>query len=225
MAGRIAYYGNIVKDGLVLLLDAAKKDSYPGSGTLWSDVSGNNLSGTLTNGPTFNSSNGGSIVFDGINDYVSVGTIPSINNSTSLTLCYWLKKSAVDKDMIIGSQVTSSTNGVWLQWYSDGVVYFSPRNGSTTTMSYSLTYDSNWKYLCGTFNNSLGVIYVNGLSVATSGGLPSFLSSTAGNDFRVGDVRNLFFSNGNISLVQIYNRALSATEVLQNYNATKNRYL
>ncbi len=74
MAGRIAYYGNIVKDGLVLLLDAAKKDSYPGSGTLWRDVSGNGNNGTLTNGPIFNSNNGGSVVFDGSNDYVPLTT-------------------------------------------------------------------------------------------------------------------------------------------------------
>ena len=78
MAGRIAYYGNIVKDGLVLDLDAAKKDSYPGTGTAWNDISGNRNNGTLTNGPTFNSSNGGSIVFDGTNDYINTVTATSL---------------------------------------------------------------------------------------------------------------------------------------------------
>ena len=61
----------IVTNGLVLYLDAANKKSYPGSGTTWTDLSGNNNTGTLTNGPTFDSNNGGSIVFDGTNDYVS----------------------------------------------------------------------------------------------------------------------------------------------------------
>ena len=70
MAGRIAYYGNIVTSGLVLNLDAAKRDSYPGSGTIWRDISGNGNNGTLTNGPTFNSDNYGSIAFDGVDDYV-----------------------------------------------------------------------------------------------------------------------------------------------------------
>ena len=61
MAGRIAYYGGIVTNGLVLDLDAAKKDSYPGTGTSWRNIAGNSNNGTLTNGPTFNSNNGGSI--------------------------------------------------------------------------------------------------------------------------------------------------------------------
>ena len=62
MAGRIAYYGGIVKDGLILDLDAAKRDSYPSSGTVWNDISGFQNNGTLINGPTFNSSNSGNIV-------------------------------------------------------------------------------------------------------------------------------------------------------------------
>ena len=84
MAGRIAYYGNIVKDGLVLDLDAAKRDSYPGSGTFWKDISGGGGNGTLINGPTFSSGNGGSIVFDGVDDYVN---IPN-NNSPITNLTY-----------------------------------------------------------------------------------------------------------------------------------------
>ncbi len=74
MAGRIAYYGNIVRDGLVLDLDAAKRDSYPGSGTSWRDIAGGVITGSLINGPTFDGNNGGSIVFDGADDYVNLGT-------------------------------------------------------------------------------------------------------------------------------------------------------
>ena len=70
MAGRISYYGNIVKDGLVLDLDAAKRDSYPGVGTAWNDISGFRNNGTLVNGPTYNPTNAGSIVFDGASDKV-----------------------------------------------------------------------------------------------------------------------------------------------------------
>jgi hypothetical protein len=219
-----SYSPKIIVDGLVLYLDAANRDSYPGSGTVWNDISRSGNNGTLTNGPTFNTGSLGSIVFDGVDDYVNVGVLSPINNSTSLTLCYWAKKQASDKDMVIGSQVTSNTNGIWLQWYSDGNIYFSPRNGSNTGISYSLSYDSDWKYFCGTYSNSSGIIYVNGLSVKTGTGLPSSLSSTAGNSFRVGDLRDLFYSTGNISSVQIYNRALTPSEVLQNYNAQKSRF-
>jgi hypothetical protein len=76
----------IVQSGLVLNLDAGVSSSYPGSGTTWTDLSGNGNTGTLTNGPTYNSANGGSLVFDGVDDYVNVGT-PSIvwkNNSKCL---------------------------------------------------------------------------------------------------------------------------------------------
>ena len=64
--------GKIVTNGLVLSLDAADRNSYPGTGTTWRDMSGNGNNGTLTDGPTFNSNNGGSIVFDGTNDYVAL---------------------------------------------------------------------------------------------------------------------------------------------------------
>ena len=69
------YSPNIITDGLVLYLDAANTKSYPGSGTTWRDLSKSQLNGTLTNGPTFNSSNGGSIVFDGVDDYVNLGNV------------------------------------------------------------------------------------------------------------------------------------------------------
>jgi hypothetical protein len=89
MAGRVSYYGNIVKDGLVLDLDAAKLQSYPRTGTLWNDISGNNYVGVLTNGPTFNSSNGGSVVFDGVDDFIEFGDVLDLGTN-SLTVSHWL---------------------------------------------------------------------------------------------------------------------------------------
>ena len=67
----INYNPRIVTDGLVLLLDAGNTKSYPGTGTTWTDISRNGNNGTLTNGPTFDSANGGSLVFDGVDDYVN----------------------------------------------------------------------------------------------------------------------------------------------------------
>lgn len=77
---------HIVTDGLVLALDAANPTSYPGSGTTWRDLSGNNNSGSLVNGPTFNSVNGGSIVFDGSNDYVNIPYAGNTSNSFTFTI-------------------------------------------------------------------------------------------------------------------------------------------
>ena len=72
-----ADYYNIITRGLILHLDASAPSSYPGSGTTWSDISGNNHVGTLTNGPTFSTDGGGSIVFDGTNDYVTIPDSPN----------------------------------------------------------------------------------------------------------------------------------------------------
>ena len=81
----------IVKSGLVLYLDAGNQNSYPGTGTTWTDISRNNNNGTLTNGPTFNSENGGSIVFDGTNDYVST----ALTSTNSFTWNVWYKTNTV----------------------------------------------------------------------------------------------------------------------------------
>jgi hypothetical protein len=82
------YSPAIVTSGLVLCLDAANRKSYSGTGTTWSDLSGNNYNGTLTNGPTFNGANGGSIVFDSTDDFVNVGNIGTITSFTVLVWCY-----------------------------------------------------------------------------------------------------------------------------------------
>ena len=80
----LSHSPRIVTDGLVLCLDASDPQSYSGSGNTWSDRSGNGSNGTLTNGPTFDSDNKGSLVFDGVNDYINFG------NPSSASNCYFL---------------------------------------------------------------------------------------------------------------------------------------
>ena len=97
------YGPKIVRSGLVLTLDAADRKSYAGSGTAWNDLSGNSINGTLTNGPTFSSVNGGSIVFDGIDDFISLGTPSALKfASGSFTVDMWFKtNNAVSPQMLI----------------------------------------------------------------------------------------------------------------------------
>ena len=105
---------DIVENGLVLCLDAANKLSYPRTGTSWTDLSGNSYNGTLTNGPTFNAGNLGSIVFDGVDDYVdtvNTGTTFQFSNTT-FTLSLWVKTNAVSGNLI-SKGATASTGG-WL---------------------------------------------------------------------------------------------------------------
>ena len=219
---------NIITDGLVLHLDAGNTSSYPGTGTIWNDLTGNGNNGTLINGPTYLTDNGGVMSFDGVNDYVDIGVLAEMNNATKMTISYWCKKSASNKQMIIGSQ-QSSTNGFWLQWSSDGNVYWNPRNGNRANRPYALTYTSDWICLTGTYDGSLSAsdrcdTYVNGVLVLDgTSSPPDSFSSTAGNDFQIGGF-STFISDGQIGAAHIYNRALSTNEVLQNYNATKGRF-
>ena len=143
----------IVTDGLVLALDAANPKSYPGSGTTWSDLAGNN-DATLTNGPTFDSGNSGSFVFDGIDDYADSGN-PSISDG-KLTVNAWIKISA---GSIYQHIVDSSSNSWHLAILNTNKPYF--YNGSTFhTAALTLTV-GEWYMLTGVQGTTLDV-YVNG---------------------------------------------------------------
>ena len=217
----------IVSDGLVFNIDAANRASYPRTGTIATDTI-NNLTGTLSSTPTFDTDAGGNFDLDGT-DYIDIGAVAEMNSTTKMTISYWCKKSASNKDMVIGSQL-SSTNGFWLQWYSDGNVYWNPRNGSMNNRPYALTYTSDWICLTGTYDGSLSQssrckTYVNGVLVLDGTGTPpANFSSTAGNSFRISGLGGSFYSDGNVANVQIYNRALSAEEVLYNYNGLRGRF-
>jgi hypothetical protein len=247
-------FGNgpsIVTNGLVLALDAADRNSYPGSGTTWRDLSTSGLSGTLTNGPTFSSANGGSIVFDGTNDYVNIS--PSgYNLGVNFSLQVWTRITRFGGGPFNGSENRASLiSNSYPYLANQGFLFmatsqaespsFIPTPGKETfflsigndqfgasAVTGSLTpYVNNWVQLSATVNSTnLIRLYINAVepSYSNQQNGPSSLSYTAG-PFSIG-VRNnnLEFLQGSISSVQIYNRALSATEILQNYNATKTRF-
>jgi hypothetical protein len=218
MAGRIAYYGGIVRDGLILNLDAAKRDSYPGSGTVWRDIVGAN-NGTLTNGPTFDSGNGGSIVFDGVDDYAFFNT--DLRFLTSITVNIWLKpvNPSLTGAFIYFSGRASTTNGLAL--WIDNSQLRSRLNGTLLTTS-SILSGSNWINVTYKWDGSTAYLYLNGAQQNTGSNFSETLSGKT--NFSYGSENGSLPYNGNISLTQIYNRALSAQEVLQNYNATKSRF-
>ena len=231
MAGRIAYYGNIVRDGLVLNLDAAKQDSYPGSGTVWRDIAEGVITGSLINGPTFNPSNFGSIVFDGIDDYVTLGNINLIQNDFTLNIWFTLNTTSSKEHFIFSNNYAtapsllitadSSISGILLSAYystAGGVIQYGL---NSTTLANSQIYN-----LTLIRSGSVNTPYING-SIQTS---RIFTESTVLGlgRYELGwaTIRNktTAYMQGNIYSTQIYNRALSAAEVLQNYNATKGRY-
>ena len=215
---------DLVQNGLVLALDAADKLSYLGTGTVWYDLSGNANTGTLTNGPTFSQANGGAIVFDGVDDYVNIPNNSSFNVTDNISVEMWVR-----------IETTQSNNLGFLIKYADGYLFYitgvnkvftlDSRNGDGTyyrTAGTTNIQDGVWKYLVGQKNGLSYRVYVNG--VLEGSVTANSIGSLAGNvDLKLG-TDGATYLNGRIATFKIYNRALSATEILQNYNATKARF-
>ena len=228
MAGTIA--PNIVTDGLVLYLDAANTKSYPGSGTVWTDIAAGN-NGTLTNGPTFNSANGGSIVFDGVDDYVDCGNNAITKPTGNMTINYWFKgvSSTLNFATGVGAGGFSGQRGYILGPNTGTQLAFFIASNSTNVVSatYNVTINpSTWYYLSGVFSASNYLkIFLNGFEVAsTTASVPASQFTENGLSLKIGARGDAYYFTGNISQFSMYHRALSSTEILQNYNSTKTRF-
>jgi hypothetical protein len=210
----------IVTDGLVLALDAGNVKSYPSSGTAWNDLSGNNITGTLTNGPTFDTANGGSIVFDGSNDFVQT----NINRSfTAMTLMGFIKRNGTQVDYagIFYSRGSSVTG---LDFYTTAQNLTYTWNGAENTYTFNsnlLVPNNTWCMVAMSVTSTAATLYVNTSSATNT---VSHTSTTI-DDLKLGqDDFGSRFMNGNIANVMMYNRALSANEIFQNFNATRSRF-
>jgi hypothetical protein len=238
----------IVTDGLVLCLDAANARSYPGTGTTWTDRSANGNNGTLTNGPTFDSDNGGSIDFDGSNDRVvfSEKNDYKFVSNDEITVSAWIRPSNVTmatfqsffciggngstlRDRNFNFRITNNVgngridalyrNDVNNQWHI-----------RETTASYAENY--KWMMVTTTYTFTSGgswKIYINGNLVPSyyqqgNGNSPPIVSNPSDVHVGVGEDGGGEFFNGRISNVLLYRRYLSADEIRQNYEATKGRY-
>ena len=224
----VLYNSRIVTDGLVLCVDAGDKMSYPGAGTAWTDLSKSKINGTLVNGPTFNSSNGGNIVFDGSNDYATLGTASSLFPGPSITASLFCWVKYISGNVIpIGGQYTIGQRlyigvyeGVWDVGFGS---YAWNANYSGTRV----TATTNWTLISLIITAGSAVLYVNGQETITK---TTDTSVSLGGPFSIG----AFFYNEvlhggytypcNIASTQVYNRALSAEEIKQNYKATKGRF-
>ena len=219
-------YPKIVTDGLVLNLDAGQQNSYRGSGTTWTDLSGRGNNGTLVNGSTYNSANGGSIVFDGVDDIVNCGNSTTLNMSTETTLIHWLRFTGSTWSPFIGKLTNATTNNyrVWIggdrgfdvELTNDSFKpLFTVTSGELPTNSWcclGMRFKSDGT-LSGFFNG------VNKNTVAKN------IGATNNGDFIIGtDFGGTAFGGGSISCIQLYNRALSDAEVSQNFNALRGRF-
>lgn len=252
MSGNVS--PRIVRDGLVLYLDAANTRSFQVGSTTCNDLSLSRLSGSLLNGATFSSLNVGSLIFDGIDDYVdnigSLSTFSFIQNTNIFSVNIWFKLGTLNTDqLIMGSSLSTFEKGFNLTYrspsssltYGISSIDVDVYNGTGGQMvSFGGTDDNTitttgWYNICYTINNTqTGQMYINGVAVNTtikglSSGVITNIKSS-GNSMRTLNVGRANYSStilpfyGNISNVQIYNKVLSSVEVTQNFNSFKSRY-
>ena len=230
----LSHSPRIVTDGLVFCVDAANKRSYPGAGTAWTDLTANKNNGTLTNGPTFDSANAGSIVFDGTNDYVAC--VQSFSrNQTQLTISSWVKFNNFTTSRAIYVETKNDVSSrIDLAVTSSQGIRFAGRDDDSDSFTQfaisatSLINTDVWYNIVGVYDplNTNNNVYLNSVNVTSlslnlGDGFPDTTSATQ----RIGNNGpNTAYMNGNIALVQIYNRALTPDEIRQNYLATKGRY-
>jgi hypothetical protein len=215
----------VVQSGLVLNLDAGVSSSYPGSGTTWTDLSGSGNNGTLENGVGFDGGNGGSLSLDGVNDYVDCGNASNFSITLG-TVCSWFKKphgpglykGLVDKGRD-GYGAWSLNVDEWL----NSVTFKVRISGTNRAIIASSYYGNNiWTYTCGTYDGTNLSIYQNG--ILSNSAQYSGTIGTNSVSVRVGSANDGLYFSGNIAQASIYNRALTAAEIQQNFNATRGRF-
>jgi hypothetical protein len=215
----------IVTDGLVLLLDAANPRSYPGTGTTWTDLSGLSNNGTLINSVGYNAANNGIMTFDGTDDYIS---IPQ-TLSTPFTICGFVRyiDQAKTQNTFINS-FPHTVLAISLNRVGGGQLYVYIGNGTSWLAAPSIISSSNmtinvWYHVAFTSSGAGSTLYLNGTNVGTSIHSPSGWGST----YYLGAINAGGFAEylkGSIGTTHIYNRALAATEIQQNFNALRGRY-
>jgi hypothetical protein len=220
------YSPKIVTDGLVLYLDAANQYSYVSGSTSWNDISRGGNNGTLTNGPTYNSANGGSIVFDGTNDYIAL-TNGLLSGTGDFTINQWIKADSNESGGTTFGNYPSGNLQIFFgfnfigMWLNNNSTYLGTSPWNTVLPEFT----TQPVMITAIRFGSTTYFYINGDLKKT--GSSSSTIGTSSNIFRIGDNTNSSFNEqfkGNIYSTQTYNRALNATEVLQNYNATKTRF-
>ena len=215
----------MIQDRLVLALDAIDRNSYVSGSATWVDLSGNGYDGTLTNGPTYSPTNGGSIVFDGTNDYVNISTTPNLTNP--LTVCAFVNTSVItgSNQVIYGPSANGSDN--WLSISNNKVQLNATQTSDVNNFSITgtTTIEANkWYYITGIVNNNVTSVYINGIFEVSSS-IQAFTAGGWNSTARIGQrATGQFPFNGSIAYVHGYSRALSATEIAQNYNAIKSRF-
>lgn len=224
----IAYNPKIVTNGLVLALDAGNTKSYPGSGTTWTDLSGRGNHSTLTNGPTYSSANKGVMTFDGTDDYVSVPYFP-ITSQLTASAFVSISSSREGQAVISNWDVYSTSSWLLLSSGLSGQagkvqLYFKDSTAQLYIVNSGISLSLNtYYYLTFTFNEGMGLLYINGVLVGGIGTISATSLFQNALPMWIGRYTSTY-STGSTSQVTVYNRALSQAEILQNFNTSRGRY-
>ena len=221
----LSHSPKVISDGLVLYLDATNPRSYSGTGSTWTDLSGYGYNSTLVSSPTFINNKYGQLAFNGSTQYATVPYTSTLWNAQAFTLSVWAKKIGTGNAGVSAIMISKDTN--YIEHSYNGKTLASFRNSANTQFTVygntSAAYNE-WRHYVVTYDGTQGVLYENG-AVTGSTTLAMSVKSTT-NPLNIGrwDEGSYNF-NGCISGAMVYNRALSADEVLQNYNATKYKYI
>jgi hypothetical protein len=229
-----------VNNGLVLHLDASNQRSYPSSGTAWNDLSGVGNNGTLTNGPTYDSTNNGSIVFDGTNDRVHIVSTSrkyswapvGTTGHKILSIECWVKTSDT-----AGNIISKPWNGSGNYNYRITASAFITQVATFHSLSFTSIADGNWKHIVAIANETQKAVYVNGVLSIGYTNHSEISDAPSSGDLNISlTLMSLYPYDGDptsrpeqailggASIFKIYNRALTALEITQNFEATRSRY-
>ena len=214
----LQHHPRIVSNGLLIYLDAANTRSYSGSGITANGLVGG-IGGTLVNGVGFTTLNSGVFTFDGTNDYINFGNSSEVQQSSG-TLSAWAKASSPGS----GYRGIIAKQGAYGLFYVDGVLVAYDWPADVPRSTGINIADNTWKNVVLTYQSGVSNgtrIYINGVSVLTT---TITILSQVGNLFGGAEANASQFSSCQASSFKMYSRVLTATEVLQNYNATKKRY-
>ena len=222
---------SIVSTGLQLYLDAGQTASYPGSGTTWTDLSGNDKNYTLTNGPTYSSSNGGIITFAGASSQYATSATTLFNSTTfnTYTMNLWAYPTGAGNFVQVNGQATINTGYHYsaIEISAGGIIKFGQWIGSMATIATSTQSLNAWYNLVITYNGTTATAYVNGASVGStniiwsSPGANTFMALMAIDTTNMGTGA---YASGSLGAFIVYNRGLTADEVTTNFNALRSRY-
>jgi len=210
----------IITNGLVLNYDASQLRSYPSTGTSIVDLSGNSNNGTLINGVGFNSDNGGSLIFDGANDYINGTALLSLQTQ-EFTYCFWAYP-LLNALTLKGSSIASGAPQFRIQGTTTGKLVLIKQNVISLPESTIPINFNQWNYMCVSYSSPIVSYYINGASAGTGSSAQTF--TNFGNTLIGARASATEYFKGNIGIVQMYNKVLTTEEILQNYNVTKSRY-